>query len=95
MKTLLEACDDRAIQIFTETRDDNYRRTDRLFAGLMVFQWLAGIAAACWISPATWAGSANRVHDHVYLAVLLGGALAACHWSWRSRAPVHGRPVMS
>ncbi|HLQ37029.1 MAG TPA: PAS domain S-box protein, partial [Planctomycetota bacterium] len=76
MTTLLEACDHRAVQIFTETRDENYRRTDRLFAGLMVCQWLAGIAAACWITPATWVGSESRVHDHVYLAVLLGGALA-------------------
>ncbi|HEX5050312.1 MAG TPA: response regulator [Planctomycetota bacterium] len=46
-----------------------------MFAGLMVFQWLAAIVLSIWISPQTWAGSAAELHVHVRLAVWLGGAL--------------------
>jgi two-component system, sensor histidine kinase and response regulator len=51
-------------------------RTDRLFAGLMPIQWLAGIAAAIWLSPVAWAGATSWVHVHVYTAVLLGGTIS-------------------
>ena len=53
------------------------KRTDRLFAGLMVFQWLAGIAAALWISPKTWAGQHSQTHLHVWAAVFLGGVISS------------------
>ena len=46
----------RAAALFREQLDRIHRRTDRLFAGLMTFQWLAGIAAAFWITPFAWAG---------------------------------------
>jgi signal transduction histidine kinase len=52
-------------------------RTDRMFAGLMVLQWLGGIAAALWIAPRTWSGSFSQTHLHVWAAVLLGGAISA------------------
>ena len=35
-------------------------RTDRIFAVLMVVQWLAGILAAAVISPRTWAGTMSE-----------------------------------
>jgi len=54
-----------------------YQRTDRMFAGLMLLQWAAGVAAACWISPLTWAGSQFATHPHVSFALLGGGALAS------------------
>src|SRR4051812_18718370 len=54
-----------------------YRRTDRLFAGLMLFQWLAGVGAALWISPQTWAGPESRIHLHVLAAIYLGGVITA------------------
>lgn len=54
-----------------------YSQTSRLFAILMTAQWIAGIAAACWISPRTWAGPASSIHIHVWLAILLGGAITA------------------
>jgi two-component system, sensor histidine kinase and response regulator len=54
-----------------------YQRTDRLFAGLMLFQWLAGIAAAFWISPRTWAGTESQIHLHVWAALYLGGAISS------------------
>ncbi len=67
----------RADQLLVEHRDAVYRRTDRLFARLMVFQWVAGFLAALWISPRTWTGTHSGVHLHVYLALVLGGPLAA------------------
>src|SRR5437868_1045678 len=45
----------RAAALYDQHREAILRRTDRLFAELMVFQWLAVIAAAWWISPRTWA----------------------------------------
>jgi diguanylate cyclase (GGDEF)-like protein len=47
-----------------------------MFAWLMLFQWLAGIAAACWISPRTWAGAQSAVHPHVWAALFLGGGIS-------------------
>jgi len=53
-----------------------WQRTDRMFAGLMVLQWLAGIGVALWITPLTWIGATSSVHLHVFAAVFLGGAIA-------------------
>jgi signal transduction histidine kinase/CheY-like chemotaxis protein/HPt (histidine-containing phosphotransfer) domain-containing protein len=53
-----------------------WARTDRLFAGLMAFQWLACIVTALWISPRTWIGTYSNVHIHIWAAILLGGAIA-------------------
>jgi len=52
-----------------------FKRTDRMFAGLMVFQWLAGIAAALWMSPKTWAGAVSQTPLHLWAAIFLGGAI--------------------
>ncbi|MHA7630396.1 methyl-accepting chemotaxis protein [Corallococcus sp. M7] len=48
------------------------RRTDRMFVVLMVLQWLAGIAAAAFVSPRAWTGLEGAVHFHVEAAVGLG-----------------------
>jgi PAS domain S-box-containing protein len=39
--------------------------------------WLAGIAAAIWISPLTWIGATSELHWHVWAAIFLGGVIAA------------------
>ena len=62
--------------LFREHQQSIFQRTDRLFAWLMIFQWLAGIAAACWISPKTWAGQYSQIHLHVWAAVFLGGVIS-------------------
>ena len=62
-------------QLFVEQQQNIFQRTDRMFAGLMLFQWLAGIAAALWISPKTWSGVYSQTHLHVWAAVFLGGAI--------------------
>jgi signal transduction histidine kinase/CheY-like chemotaxis protein len=71
-----EMVDARAGEIYAEHEQSIYRRTDRLFAVLMLVQWVAGIVAALWISPRTWAGPISQVHVHVWAAVVLGGILA-------------------
>jgi signal transduction histidine kinase/CheY-like chemotaxis protein len=53
------------------------RKTDRLFAGLMIFQWIFAILAAFYISPRTWIGTHSTVHPHVWAAILLGGLLTS------------------
>jgi two-component system cell cycle sensor histidine kinase/response regulator CckA len=67
----------RVAAIFNEHQQVIYRRTDHMFAVLMALQWLAGIAAAYWISPKTWAGATSQTHLHLWAAVLLGGAISS------------------
>ncbi len=54
-----------------------WQRTDRMFAGLMALQWLAGIGVALWITPFTWIGANSSIHLHVLAAIFLGGVIAA------------------
>ena len=65
----------RAQDLFDQYRHAIHARTDRLFAGLMVFQWLGGIVFALWVSPLAWSGAESRTHVHVWAAVVLGGAI--------------------
>lgn len=68
---------ERGTALFRQSQDDIHRRTDRLFARLMVFQWLAGIGAALWISPRNWAGAYSQTHVHLWAAIFLGGAITS------------------
>lgn len=67
----------RADELFARHRDAIHARTDRLFVRLLVVQWFAAMLIAVHVSPRTWLGSTSSVHLHVWLAVLLGGALMA------------------
>jgi two-component system, sensor histidine kinase and response regulator len=66
----------RASTLFAEMRSAIFRRTDKLFACLMVFQWIAGVVGALVLTPNTWAGEESWTHIHVWLAIFLGGAIA-------------------
>src|SRR6185437_5751097 len=68
---------ERAQELFHKSDHVRHQRTDRLFATLMVIQWLGGIAAALFVSPRTWIGETSRVHLHVFAAIFLGGAVAS------------------
>jgi hypothetical protein len=72
-----EANERRVRDIFNEHQQNICQRTDIMFAVLMALQWLAGIAAAYWISPVTWAGATSRTHMHVWAALFLGGAISS------------------
>ncbi len=65
----------RAWELFTAHSQSIYRQTDRMFARLMLVQWVAGIVVALLISPRTWAGSESRIHFHVWIAIFLGAAI--------------------
>jgi signal transduction histidine kinase len=67
----------RIAQIFDEHQQDICQRTDHMFAVLMALQWIAGIAAAYWLSPLAWAGATSRIHLHVWAALVLGGAISS------------------
>src|SRR5687768_15820818 len=81
-KVDMEATDQRAgvertRALFQESQNNIHKRADHLFSNLMVFQWLAGIAAALWISPRTWIGASSQMHWHVWAAIFLGGAITS------------------
>ncbi len=67
----------RVRELVTEHQNRIYTQTSRLFSILMVVQWVAGIIAAIWISPRAWSGATSHIHIHVWLAVLLGGAITS------------------
>ena len=53
------------------------KRTDHLFAGLLMFEWIAGIALAAWRSPRTWDGPVSHIHPHLLTAIFLGAAVVS------------------
>jgi signal transduction histidine kinase/CheY-like chemotaxis protein len=67
----------RAEALFVAREQELHARTDRLFAVLLLVEWLIAMGVALWISPWSWAGSASEVHPHVRLAVVLGGAIVS------------------
>ncbi len=67
----------RAEQLFEQRYDENLRRTDRMFAYLMVGQWLFGVAVALLFSPYGWEGKTRSLHLHVQLALFLGAAISS------------------
>jgi two-component system, sensor histidine kinase and response regulator len=73
--TIAEPVVARAETLLKESQQAVYKRTDRLFAGLMLFQWVAGVVAAFVISPRAWTGSYSHTHIHVWAAVFLGGVI--------------------
>src|SRR5215210_6330774 len=77
---------ERTTALYKDSQHQIHLRADRIFACLMVLQWLGGIAAALWISPRTWIGTTSQTHIHVWAAIFLGGAISgfpvflACKW---------------
>lgn len=65
----------RTEELLTASRQTIYKQTDRLFAKLMVFQWLFGVAIAYIVSPRAWEGGASHIHIHVWAAIFLGAAI--------------------
>ena len=64
-----------AEKLYHDHQQRIYRQTDKMFAVLMVIQWIGGIIAALVISPRTWIGETSDIHIHVWAAVMLGGAI--------------------
>ncbi|HEY2253932.1 MAG TPA: hypothetical protein VGH74_22810, partial [Planctomycetaceae bacterium] len=74
---LTSAAAERADILFRKYETDQRHMTDRMFAALMIFQWIAEISLALWISPKTWTGRMSQTHPHVWTALILGGAICS------------------
>lgn len=77
--------------LFEEHQQAVFKKTDRLFAGLLFLEFVAGTLAGYFISPLAWAGTTSRIHPHVWSALLLGGAIISLPIFLAIRAP--GRKV--
>ncbi len=71
-----DAVSRRTRELAAQQSNDVRAGTDRLFAPLLVVEWLAGILAAAVVSPRAWTGIEDRAHGHLAAAVLLGAAIA-------------------
>jgi hypothetical protein len=62
-----------------QLRDEQLRarraRVDRMFAVLLIVQYVAGIVGALLVSPYAWEGKVHVLHMHVWVAVLGGGGI--------------------
>jgi two-component system, NtrC family, sensor histidine kinase HydH len=72
-----ESLQSRADALFANHLDEVHRRTSRMFAWLMVAQWIAGVVMAVVLSPYAWAGKARSLHPHVQVALWLGAAISS------------------
>ncbi len=57
--------------------DGVHRETDRMFAWLLLCQWVTGLAVALLVSPRIWMTLHEPFHYHVKAATLLGGLFTA------------------
>lgn len=64
---------ERASELFEERNQAVLRRTDRFMAGLLLVQWAALVVVALVVSPQAWAWDQSSLHQHVKVAILLGG----------------------
>jgi serine phosphatase RsbU (regulator of sigma subunit) len=67
----------RADSVFRERYTANLRRTDRLFAYLMLGQWIFAVVVAKFFSPYAWAHKTQVAGAHLYVAIGLGGLITA------------------
>ena len=95
---------DRAGELYQEYLVAGYRRANQIFAFLLLFEWVAAIGFAVWVSPYTWAGESPSIHIHVWSAIVLGGLivslpLALIRWEPDAAATRHivaiGQMLMS
>ncbi len=74
---MMAGIDVRASSLLDNHRRQVYHQTDRLFALLMIAQWIFGIVTTLIVSPRTWIGASGMVHIHVLAAIFLGGTLSS------------------
>jgi len=66
---------ERAEQLYQEQLSAQRAGLDRMFAKLMICQWVFAIALAVVVSPYGWEGKQRVIHAHVYLALFMGAGL--------------------
>ena len=65
----------RADELLTRHQLSIWKRTDRLLAGLLCFEWIGAMMLAVIRSPFTWEGNQAYFHPHLYAAVFLGAGI--------------------
>ena len=65
----------RGAEIYAAHMNVRRARIDRMFAVLLIVQYVAGIIGAFLVSPYTWAGKERVLHMHVWVAVLAGAGI--------------------
>ncbi len=65
----------RAESRFEEHYSEVTKKSDRLFAYLLLGQWAFGILIAALFSPYGWEGKASAVHNHIYIALGMGALI--------------------
>jgi len=64
-------------ELVQQYKDNISRNTSRIFAILMVLQWVGAVLTAAILSPKTWTGTHSAIHPHVWAAIFLGGIVTA------------------
>jgi signal transduction histidine kinase/ActR/RegA family two-component response regulator len=87
----------RGLELFKGMQDVVTRHTDHIFSRLMIWQWVAAIAAAVLISPQTWIGRQSHLHVHVIAAIFLGGLITALpvYMTWKHSGTVLTRHTVA
>lgn len=65
----------RADELHREGTSRRHVMVSRMFAILLVVQYVACVAAAYLVSPYTWAGKERVLHMHVWVAILAGAGI--------------------
>lgn len=74
-----------------------YRQTDKMFAVLMILQWIVSIIISFVVSPLTWSGTESSVNMHVYAAFLFGGIItgSTIFFAWAKPGAAITRHIIS
>lgn len=75
--TVRDSMEQRAEALFNASQREIHIRCDRLFAWLLVLQWLIALGVALWLSPYEWAGVVKQAHVHLLVAEWLGLAIVS------------------
>jgi len=92
-----EAIVQRAQARFGAHRQEILRSTDRIFAWLLIGQWIFAIFIALTFSPYGWQGKVKVVHMHVWIALFLGAVIISLPvaLAWRRPGELLTRHVIA
>lgn len=65
----------RSESLLEQQKQALYVRTDKMFAWLLILQWIGAIVACLLLSPFTYSGSQSSIHFHVWQAIIVGGLI--------------------
>ncbi len=87
LRSEADVAEGRTGELFSTSLRAQQRVTNRLFFGLFILQWIAGVLLALWRSPFTWEGGQPSVHFHVWVAAVFGAVVAGFPLFLISRYP--------